>query len=123
MRGSDGPRWRRNSHGVRGAHRYIDRCCRARSCLTVGDLQDLVSSRLAAPRNDECVGRHVFYRLRRGITQVAGVPKAAVRLDAPLEAFFPSRVGRLRWGDLQDAVDLKLPGLTLSPWARSVGVV
>jgi acyl carrier protein len=78
---------------------------------TAGDLYRLVLSRLRRKTSERCVSSAAFYRLRRALASVLGVPRSGVRLDRPFEEFVPVASRHADWKRLQEAMVLRLPPL------------
>ena len=89
----------------------------AESCLTVGDLQDLVVRKVRPPLSDSCLTRHVFYRLRRGLCALTSLPRRAISPGTPLAVILPGVMNPTRWNGLGDVVALRLPSLAWPEWA------
>ncbi|GAB3652149.1 hypothetical protein GCM10027594_26890 [Hymenobacter agri] len=118
------PGWER-SFGVRFAQYDFAQA------TTVGDVWAVVERHLIAQvgenpsgQNVACTTQRTFYRLRRALL-TQGVKREAVFPKAQLNALFPRR-GRCRqWRTLQQASELPLPALRMSPvlyvtiWALS----
>jgi acyl carrier protein len=78
---------------------------------TVGDLHDLVTSKLTGRASKRCFTSAAFYRTRRGIVDVLGVKRREIRPSTSLEAIFPEDSRRTRWHTMQEVVGLELPAL------------
>jgi acyl carrier protein len=80
---------------------------------TVGDLQRLVSAKLTGTDASACLSSLAFCRVRRGICEVWGLDRRAVRPETPI-ASFAGRGGLTRdWERLAEATQLVLPALTI----------
>ncbi len=95
----------------------------AQEVITVGDLHDLAMRKLEAVTSQEgkpaCHSGHVFYRVRRALTDCAHVPRRDITPQSDVQRFFvatdagsPER-RREAWKQLGDALGLRLPPLQL----------
>jgi hypothetical protein len=78
---------------------------------TVGDLHDLVTSKLAGGGSKRCFTSAAFYRTRRGIVDALGVNRREIRPSTNLEKLFPEDTRRTRWHEMQEVIGLNLPPL------------
>lgn len=83
----------------------------ASAVTTVGNLHDLVVSRLEGQGSKRCLTSAAFYRTRRGIIEALGLPREDVRPSTALENILPENVRREQWRRSQDSMSLKLPDL------------
>jgi hypothetical protein len=81
---------------------------------TMGQLYDYVFSRVARDQAQVCVTSAAFYRLRRALMEVCGVPRERVRTQARLEDLVPLHD---RWRYWQ-ALRARLSNLHLPPLRR-----
>jgi len=85
---------------------------------TVGELWDYLKTHAAMSDPETCATSAAFYALRRGLTQVAGVPREEIRPATELPTLFPKEARRNKWHALQREIDLTLPNLVLATWLR-----
>ena len=85
----------------------------AAQIATVGDLHELVLSRLAPPSSNSCPSSHVFYGVRRGLREVLGVSRERVSPGASLEGLLPDEGRRSAWSSLSQYLGWRLPALQL----------
>lgn len=79
---------------------------------TVGDLYDLVTSKLTGGSTSKrCFTSAAFYRTRRGIVDVLGIQRREIRPSTELELIFPEVTRRETWQSVQERIQLKLPPL------------
>jgi hypothetical protein len=71
---------------------------------TVGDLYLLILQTLNLETSSACLSTVMFYRLRRAIVEIAGVSRSAVRLDTPLDRFFPTASRVEQWSRLAEVI-------------------
>jgi len=79
--------------------------------LTVGDLHNLVVSKLQGQESKRCLTSAAFYGTRRGIVDTLRIDRREVRPATPLEVILPRNSRREKWGSIQTAMKLKLPDL------------
>ena len=121
------PGWER-SLGIRFAQHDFAQA------ITVGDVWAVVERHLIAQvgvnpsgQNVACTTQRTFYRLLRALL-AQGVEREAVFPKAQLNALFPRRGRRWQWRTLQQASELPLPALRMSPvlfvatWALSSAI-
>jgi hypothetical protein len=68
---------------------------------TMGQLYDFVFARFARGQAQVCVTSAAFYRLRRALGEVCGVPRERVRPRARLEDLVPPQDRPRAWQQLQ----------------------
>jgi hypothetical protein len=78
---------------------------------TVGQMHDLVISKLAVQDAKRCLTSAAFYRTRRGIVDALGVDRRAVKPSTPLVTLLPQPDRRQKWSRLQNSTGLKIPEL------------
>jgi hypothetical protein len=85
----------------------------AEQITTVGGLYQYVLTRLEgkASPTPTCKSAAVFFRLRRALCESLGIERERVRLSTAIEDLIPSEIRASTWPKLQQAVDLRLPGL------------
>ena len=94
----------------------------AATLVTVGKLYDYVMASRFAGRPPGCLTSIAFYKLRRALMSVLGVPRNNIRLSSCLTAIIPTR-RRQRWSDLHKAMGLRLPELVRPRWVTAVTIV
>ena len=94
---------------------------------TVGDLHNLVVSKLQGQDSKRCLTSAAFYRTRRGIVDTLGIDRREVRPATPLEVILPRKSRREKWRSIQAAMKMKLPDLQHPGWIQlgllTIGVV
>jgi hypothetical protein len=89
----------------------------AEKIATMGQLYDYVFARVARGQAQVCVTSAAFYRLRRALGEVCGVPREQVRTRARLEDLVPLPDRPRLWRELQARLsNLHLPPLRRPPW-------
>lgn len=89
----------------------------AEKISTLGQLYDFVFARVARGKAQICVTSAAFYRLRRVLGEVCGVPRERVRPRARLEDLVPLHDRRRYWQELQGRLNnLHLPPLRRPAW-------
>ncbi|HZY84774.1 MAG TPA: hypothetical protein VFE78_08080, partial [Gemmataceae bacterium] len=84
---------------------------------SMGQLYDFVHARVARGQAQVCVTSAAFYRLRRALGEVCGVPRACVRTRARLEDLLPLADRQRHWQELQARLgNLYLPPLRRPAW-------
>jgi hypothetical protein len=78
---------------------------------TVGDIQNLVISKLQGQDSKRCLTTVAFYRVRRAIISVLGVERRIVEPQTPLDLLIPEKNRRETWREIQNAMKLGLPEL------------
>lgn len=97
----------------------------AAGCRTVGQLQDLVVSRLS-PEGGVQYEEYVLERLRTALAVAADVGVGSVGPDTQLRELLEEPVDPDRWRAVSVDADLRLPSLVWAPWralALSAGLV
>jgi hypothetical protein len=85
----------------------------SRAC-TVGDLHELVMSKLRGGASNRCFTSAAFYRTRRGIVELLGIGRREVRPTTNLATLFHQGTRRHTWGRMQEITRLKMPPLVNS---------
>ena len=89
----------------------------AEKITTMGQLYDYVVTRVARGQAQVCVTSAAFYRLRRALGEVCGVPRERVRSRARLEDLLPLHDRPHYWHELQTRLsNLHLPPLRRPAW-------
>jgi acyl carrier protein len=93
----------------------------AEHCVTVGQVVDLVYSRLRQTAEDPCASQHGFYVVRRRLMDALGLKRAQIRPETRLEALIGRKDRRKRWRELVAALaenKSRWPGLVRPKWMR-----
>jgi hypothetical protein len=89
----------------------------AEKICTMGQLYDFVFTRVSRGQAQVCVTSAAFYRLRRALAEVCGVPRQRVRPPACLEELVPLHDRPRCWHELRARLgDLQLPPLRRPAW-------
>jgi hypothetical protein len=89
----------------------------AEKIRTMGQLYDYVFARVARGQAQVCVTSAAFYRLRRALGEVCGVPRERVRTRARLEDLVPLPDRNRHWQELRARLsNLHLPPLRRPAW-------
>ena len=89
----------------------------AEKIATMGQLYDYVLARVARGQAQVCVTSAAFYRLRRALGEVCGVPRERVRPGARLEDLVPLHDRPRAWRELRARLsNLHLPPLRRPAW-------
>jgi hypothetical protein len=91
----------------------------AEKIRTMGQLYDFVLARVARGQAQVCVTSAAFYRLRRALMEVCGVPRERVRTQTRLEDLVPLHDRPRYWQELQ----ARLSNLHLPPLRRPESMV
>jgi len=86
----------------------------AGSASTVGDLHELVTSKLRGGASNRCFTSAAFNRTRRGIVESIGVSRRAIRPSTDLGSLFHEDDRRGTWHRMQEVMGLKMPPLGYS---------
>jgi hypothetical protein len=95
---------------------------------TVGELYAYVLARLPQPPSPACISSATFYRLRRGLRELLGIPRALIRPAARIEDLVPREGRPESWRRLAAALAPdRLPELVrprwLEPWMPPCGLL
>lgn len=85
---------------------------------TVGDLYNLVVSKLDGRDSKRCLTSVAFYRTRRAIAEALHLERREIRPTTPLEKILPRSDRQVRWRRIQESMDLKLPDLQHPGWIQ-----
>lgn len=96
----------------------------AEKIQTAGQLRDYVLMCISSgastypnrPIDTVCLTAAAFYRIRRGLMSVAGVPREAIRPGANTASLLPQEGRRAAWTALSETLQLTLPRLTRPAW-------
>ena len=84
------------------------------SVSTVGDLYKLLLSKL--DRSYACLSSRAFYRVRKSMVEVLGVPRRSIRPSTELQPLLGSGHCKKRWKRIEDLAALKFPRLEHPGW-------
>jgi hypothetical protein len=84
---------------------------------TVGELYELVVSKLQGRQSKRCLTSAAFYRTRRALVETLGLDRRQIKPATPLEVVLPKDTRRDKWLRIQDATRLKLPDLQYTGWS------
>jgi acyl carrier protein len=76
---------------------------------TVGELYEVVLSKLKT--TPDCLSSRAFYRTRRALVDVLGLPRRSIRPSTYLEPLFPPAHRKQLWSAVADATGLTIPQL------------
>lgn len=85
---------------------------------TVGDLHNLIVSKLPGAVSKRCLTSAAFYRTRQGIVDALGIDRRRIRPDTPLDAILRRRCRREDWRRIQRAARVTVPNLELPAWTQ-----
>jgi acyl carrier protein len=80
---------------------------------TAGQLYAYVVGRLSGAPPLRCPSSALFYRTRRALMELSGVPRRGIAPSTPMEAILPPNRRRSEWQRLEAATEGRLPGLEL----------
>lgn len=83
---------------------------------TVGKLAECISKKIELPVADRCLSAVVFYRMRRALVGILGVPHSGVAPTSQLRQFLPWHNRRRIWREIQTRSQLVLPDLRWPLW-------
>lgn len=83
----------------------------AEDLSTVGDMHELVWSKIDGRVSDTCVSQSIFYRLRSEMKNTYGIDRTAIIPGAALTKMIPSDQTQEQWLQFARAANLKLPEL------------
>lgn len=86
---------------------------------TVGKLYDYILANRFGGTPDGCVANVAFYKLRRALMTIFGIPRSDVRLSLDLATLIPTR-RRKNWSDLRRALGLRMPRLVRPLWVTVI---
>ena len=66
-------------------------------CDTVGNVVDLVYSRVRKDADETCPSQHGFYVVRKKLMGILGVPRSQIRPDTRLDELIQERKRRFYW--------------------------
>jgi acyl carrier protein len=89
----------------------------AARCRTPADVIALVARMVSPTERTRCRSQVAFHRLRRSLGTVLGIPRNAVKLDAPIERCIPRTGRRQAWDQLRaDVHSRRWPDLERPAW-------
>ena len=80
------------------------------SVQTVGDLYEVVLSKLNTPTAD-CLSSKAFYRTRLALVDSLNLPRRSIRPTTPLEPLLPAQSRHRQWDEIATNIGLKFPKL------------
>jgi acyl carrier protein len=92
----------------------------AGNVYTVGDLHNLVVSKLSGQAARTCLTSAAFYRTRRGIIDVLSIDRRQIRPSTSLSTVIPRSHRRAHWHSIQNVLKMKLPELRHPRWTVQV---
>ena len=79
--------------------------------ITVGDLYEVVLSKLNTATNADCLSSKAVYRMRKSLVDVLGVPCRSIRPSTSLEPLLPAEFRRQQWAEIAAGIGLPFPKL------------
>lgn len=76
----------------------------ATSIRTVGEMEQLLMTKLEIADESSCLSQHAFHVLRRNVIACFGVNRRDFKLDSELDTFVPRRERRSEWVRFQKSV-------------------
>jgi acyl carrier protein len=83
---------------------------------TAGQLYAYVVSRLAGAPSRRCPSSALFYRTRRSLMELSGVPRRSISPSTLMEGALPRDRRKTDWQNLRRAIEAPLPDLELPRW-------
>jgi hypothetical protein len=84
--------------------------------VTIGDMYQLILSRLRQNRSTRCLTARAFHRFRQALVSEADLPRSSVHPDTQLDRVVPTSRRRRLWPRLARRLGLKLPKLRRPVW-------
>jgi hypothetical protein len=81
------------------------------SVRTVGDLYQIVLSKLDTISSADCLTSKAFYRTRRALVDSLGLSRRSIRPSSALELLLPAESRRLKWAEIASNIGLTFPRL------------
>ncbi|HEY9715095.1 MAG TPA: hypothetical protein V6C72_16615 [Chroococcales cyanobacterium] len=81
----------------------------AEKLTTVGQTYEYLCSAIGAKPPLECLRNRMFYKIRRGLIEMYGVPRKPITLDARLQDVVPKDQLQAGWPYLELFTELKFP--------------
>lgn len=92
----------------------------ASRCRTPGDIIAIITDRMLPTGRPTCRSQAAFHRLRRSLGSVLGVPRNAVKLNAPIDRWLPTHARRQAWDQLRTEVgSRRWPELKRPAWLQA----
>ena len=88
----------------------------AERLYTLGNMLDLVVSKIRGNSTNRCRTSMAFYRTRRGLIEAVGAARREIRPSTELRALLPKANRREQWQHRQAAMKVKLPDLRYPGW-------
>jgi hypothetical protein len=83
---------------------------------TVGDLYNLLLTKVGSSPDARCLTSAAFYRTRKGLVDVLGLDRRQIRPSTELVPLLPRGDLRPTWDAIGSSMQLKLPNLEHPPW-------
>lgn len=83
----------------------------AEAIRTVGDMHNIVWSKIDGKPSESCVSQSIFYKLRSSITDIYGADRANITPSTMLPAIIPNKQHPGYWQSFSRATSFKLPEL------------
>jgi acyl carrier protein len=87
---------------------------------TVGEFYQLILSKLSPGNSTICLTSHTFYRIRKVLMDVFGLPRHSIKPIVRLENIIPKAFIYLHWKNLEIKLGLKLPTLQRPQWMETL---
>jgi hypothetical protein len=84
--------------------------------IRVSQLAEKISALANYPTREKCLSAVAFYRLRRALHEICGVPARSIRPSTLISDVLPWSKRRQQWILLEEATGLSFPGLTFPGW-------
>ncbi len=81
---------------------------------TIGDLADVILTRILASSVTACPSMRAFYELRRAIRESLGLPELRIRPKTKLVELIPLSQRRACWASIQSKQPWRFPGLRMN---------
>lgn len=86
--------------------------------VRAGDVKRVIISQLNQRTNAFCSSQRTFAKVRQALTRGTGLNRSQVKLDEPLEHYFPKSQRKKSWKKVKKAIGLPFPNLKVPPFAR-----
>lgn len=84
--------------------------------ITVRELAEVIDKKANYPTEEKCLSSVVFYKLRRTLGELFGIPRTAIRPSTSVSELLPWRYRSARWKMLQEHLGLTFPSLYFPVW-------
>jgi len=92
----------------------------ASELITVGQLYTCILGKLGLSPSDRCLSSVAFYRVRRALISLSGVPRQSIRPSTETEVLLPQANRQQHWDYLSRMTGSKLPGLERPQWMQNL---